>query len=78
MTYALFFAPAAVPVAVLTLVLVPILSLVVFMIGVLAVAAAAVAIAVNGVAALLRARTAPQPDGGQRVLDDSERSLSCS
>lgn len=93
MSYALFFAPAALVVAVLTLMVVPFLSLIVLMIGLIAIAAAAVAVAVKGVAAPFqlarsnrrhrRARTAAtQLNAGQpavrAVVGDSERSLSCS
>lgn len=93
MSYALFFAPAALVVAVLTLMVVPILSLVAFMIVLLGLAAAGVAVAVKGVAASFQlassnrrhrqARTAvaqltaEQPAVGT-VTGDSERSLSCS
>lgn len=92
MSYALFFAPAALVVAVLTLMVVPFLSLVVLMIGLLAIAAAGVAVAVKVVAAPFqlassnrhgRPRTAAtQLNAGQpavgAVIGDSERSLSCS
>lgn len=88
MTYALFFAPAALVVAVLTLMVVPILSLVVFMIALLAAAAAVVAVAVKGVAAPFqlasahrrhrRVRTAAGQPAVGAVTGDSERSLSCS
>jgi hypothetical protein len=51
MSYVLFFVPAALVVAVLTLMVVPFLSLVVLVIGPLAIAAAGLAVAVKVVAA---------------------------
>lgn len=91
-TYAVFFGPAALVVAILTLMLTPLLSLVAFMIALPAIAAGVVAFAVEIVAATFRLATsnsrharaetagtqlkAGQPADGA-VPADSERSISC-
>lgn len=88
MTYALFFAPAALVVAVLTLMVVPFLSLVVFTLGLLGLAAAGVTVVVKGLTAAFRSADSkprdlrPRAASGQpavgTVIGDSEGSLSCS
>jgi len=88
MTYALFFAPAALVVAVLTLMVVPFLSLVVFTLGLLGLVAAGVTVVVKGLAAAVRpadskprdprTRTASGQPAVGTVIGDSEGSLSCS
>jgi hypothetical protein len=77
MSYALFFTPAALPVAVLTLIVVPILSLAVVIIGLIAIAAVAAKVAAKGVTASFQLASSNRRHR-RGVPSDPKRSLSCS